>query len=137
MFRLAGDRRYVRSPEHRVGLRGDAEFFDGLAADGLERMLTGLDMPSGRQPQAGQPVVAEQHLPARRSTSRKYETRCGDGVSGLSRRKMLSVPASHDRAFRLCSRPRSSTGSMPVIRSVIIDFRAVGIRCWPADPPGS
>jgi hypothetical protein len=52
-------------PEHRVELRRDAEFFDGLAPDGAERMLAGLDMPSGRQPQAGQPVVAEQHAPSR------------------------------------------------------------------------
>jgi hypothetical protein len=28
-------------------------------------MLAGLDMPSGRQPQAGQLVVAEQHTPGR------------------------------------------------------------------------
>ena len=40
-------------PERRVGLCGDAEFLDGLAPDGVEGMLAGLDMPSGRQPQAG------------------------------------------------------------------------------------
>jgi len=33
--------------------------------DGAERMLTGLDMASGRQPKAGQPVVAQQHAPGR------------------------------------------------------------------------
>jgi hypothetical protein len=52
-------------PERRVELRHDAEFFDGLAPDGAERMLAGLYMPSARQPQAGQPVVAEQHAPGR------------------------------------------------------------------------
>lgn len=49
----------------RVGLRDDAELFDGLPPDGVERMLARLDMPSGRQPQAGQPVIAEQHAPGR------------------------------------------------------------------------
>jgi hypothetical protein len=61
------------------------------------------------------------------ATSRKYDTRCGDGVSGFSRRKMSSVPASHDNAFRRCSRPRSSVGSMPDTRPTIIDFRAAGM----------
>jgi hypothetical protein len=49
--------------ERRVEWRGNAEFFGRLAPDGVERMLAGLDVSSGRQPQAGQPVVAEQHAP--------------------------------------------------------------------------
>jgi hypothetical protein len=49
--------------ESRVELRGDAEFFGGLAPNGAERMLAGLDVPSRRQPEAGQPVVAEQYAP--------------------------------------------------------------------------
>jgi hypothetical protein len=49
------------APERRVGRRGNTEFFDGLAPNGLERVLARLDMPSGRLPQAGEAVVAEQH----------------------------------------------------------------------------
>ena len=52
-------------PGRRVKLRGNAEFFGGLAPDGAERMLARLDMPSGRQPQAGQPVIAQQDAPGR------------------------------------------------------------------------
>ena len=47
----------------RVELRGNAEFFDDLALDGRERVLAGLDVAAGRQPQARQPVIAEQHAP--------------------------------------------------------------------------
>lgn len=52
-------------PERRVEMRRNAEFFDGLTPNSIERMLAGLDMASGRQPQARQPVVAEQHAPGR------------------------------------------------------------------------
>ena len=92
-------------------------------ADGAEGMLARLDMPSGRRPQAGQPVIAEQHAPGRPVDEKEIRHRCGDGVRGFSRRKMSSVPASHDNVWR-CSRPRSSVGSMPDTRQTIMDFRA-------------
>lgn len=47
--------------ERRVWPRGYAELFRGLAADGGVRVLAGLDVAAGWQPQAGQPVVAQQH----------------------------------------------------------------------------
>jgi hypothetical protein len=52
-------------PERRVELRGNAEFFDHLPPDRVKRMLAGLDMPSGRQPQARQAVITQQHAPGR------------------------------------------------------------------------
>jgi hypothetical protein len=42
-------------PERRVELRRDAEFFDGLAPDGAERMLAGLDIGFSRRKMSSVP----------------------------------------------------------------------------------
>jgi hypothetical protein len=46
--------------ERRVGYGSDAQLFDNLAVDGSERVLAGLDVAAGWQPQAGQTVIAQQ-----------------------------------------------------------------------------
>ena len=71
--------------------------------DGAERMLTGLDMPPGRQPQAGQPVIAQQHAPGR--PVGKQEVR-----DQMRRRKFVACPAGRCRRSRP-ARTRRSGGA--------------------------
>jgi hypothetical protein len=68
--------------------RREADLFPALAGHGRCRVLAGLHVPAGGQPQLGQPVVHEEAAAAAASTNRKYATRCLGGVAGFAVRQI-------------------------------------------------